>query len=145
MPLLRYRTRDLTRKIPGLCPCGRTHVRVDRLRGRSDDMIVLKGVNIFPIQVEKILMGFKELGSQYLINLNTEEDNDAMTVSVELAQDFTTDDYGLLQSLTKRIARALHDEILLTPHVRLVPFGSLPTTDGKAVRVIDNRDFLKEK
>jgi phenylacetate-CoA ligase len=68
-----------------------------------------------------------------------------MTVSVELAQDFTTDDYGLLQSLTKRIARALHDEILLTPHIKLVPFGSLPTTDGKAVRVIDNRDFLKEK
>lgn len=145
MPLLRYRTRDLTRKIPGTCACGRAHVRVDRLRGRSDDMIVLKGVNIFPIQVEKILMTFKELGSQYLINLDTEEDNDAMTVSVELAQDFSTDDYGRLQTLTKRIARALHDEILLTPHVRLVPFGSLPTTDGKAVRVVDNRDFLKEK
>lgn len=145
MPLLRYRTRDLTRVIPGTCACGRAHVRVDRLRGRSDDMIVLKGVNIFPIQIEKILMTFKELGSQYLINLDTEEDNDAMTVSVELAQDFSTDDYGRLQTLTKKIARALHDEILLTPHVKLVPFASLPTTDGKAVRVIDNRDFLKEK
>lgn len=142
MPLLRYRTRDLTRIVPGTCACGRVHRRIDRLRGRSDDMIVLKGVNIFPVQVEKVLMTFKELGSQYLINLDTEEDNDAMTVSVELAQDFSTDDYGLLQKLTKRIAASLHDEILLTPHIKLVPFGSLPTSDGKAVRVVDNRAFL---
>ena len=74
MPLLRYRTRDLTRFIPGECPCGRTHRRLARFVGRSDDMIILKGVNIFPIQIEKILMNFKELGSNYLITIETGPD-----------------------------------------------------------------------
>jgi phenylacetate-CoA ligase len=143
MPLLRYRTRDLTRIIPGECPCGRHHRRIDRMRGRTDDMIVLKGVNIFPIQIEQILMQFKELGSNYLITLHTEESNDAMTVEVELGQDFT-DDYTVLQRLTHNIARALHDEILLTPHVKLLPAGTLPTSDGKAIRVIDKRAFLSD-
>lgn len=141
MPLLRYRTRDLTRIIPGECPCGRHHRRIDRMRGRTDDMIVLKGVNIFPIQIEQILMQFKELGSNYLITLHTEESNDAMTVEVELGQDLT-DDYTVLQRLTYNIARALHDEILLTPHVKLLPSGTLPTSDGKAIRVVDKRAFL---
>lgn len=144
MPLLRYRTRDLTRIIPGECPCGRHHRRIDRMRGRSDDMIVLKGVNIFPIQIEQILMQYKELGSNYLITLDTEESNDAMTVEVELDQGFT-DDFGVLQRLTHNIAHALHDEILLTPHVKLLPAGTLPVSDGKAVRVIDRRAFLKDE
>ncbi len=145
MPLLRYRTRDLTRILPGECPCGRHHKRIDRMRGRSDDMIVLKGVNIFPIQIEQILMQYKELGSNYLITLNTEGSNDNMTVEVELAQDFTTDDITVLQRLQLSIARALHDEILLTPHVKLCSPGSLPTSEGKAVRVVDNRAFLSDK
>lgn len=144
MPLLRYRTRDLTRIMPGECPCGRHHKRIDRMRGRTDDMIVLKGVNIFPIQIEQILMQFKELGSNYLITLDTEESNDAMTVEVELVDGFT-DDFTLLQGLTQRIAHALHDEILLTPHVKLVPAGTLPTSEGKAVRVVDRRAFLRDK
>lgn len=144
MPLLRYRTRDLTRIIPGECPCGRHHRRIDRMRGRSDDMIVLKGVNIFPIQIEQILMQYKELGSNYLITLDTEESNDAMTVEVELDQGLT-DDFGVLQRLTHNIAHALHDEILLTPHVKLLPAGTLPVSDGKAVRVIDRRAFLKDE
>ena len=114
------------------------------MRGRTDDMIVLKGVNIFPIQIEQILMQFKELGSNYLITLDTEESNDAMTVEVELVDGFT-DDFTLLQGLTQRIAHALHDEILLTPHVKLVPAGTLPTSEGKAVRVVDRRAFLRDK
>lgn len=138
MPLLRYRTRDLTRILGRTCPCGRNHVRLDRMRGRSDDMIVLRGVNIFPIQIEKILMTFPELSSNYLITLTTDNDNDNMTVEVEIAEMFT-DDYGCLQSLTKNITRALKDEILLTPHVKLVPKGTLPVSEGKAVRVVDKR------
>ena len=85
MPLLRYRTRDLTRFIPGECPCGRTHRRLARFVGRSDDMIILKGVNIFPIQIEKILMNFKELGSNYLITIETVGYNDEMLIEVELS------------------------------------------------------------
>ncbi len=138
MPLLRYRTRDLTRILPGDCPCGRHHKRLDRMKGRSDDMIILKGVNIFPIQIETILMQFKELASDYLITLETLEDNDAMTVDVELS-DMFIDDYAALQRLEREITRQLHDEILITPKVRLVPKGSLPKSEGKAVRVKDLR------
>ena len=138
MPLLRYRTRDLTRILPGDCPCGRHHKRLDRMKGRSDDMIILKGVNIFPIQIEQILMQFKELSTDYLITLDTLESNDGMTVEVELNQMFT-DDYGRLQALMKDITRRLKDEILVTPRVKLVPKGTLPKSDGKAVRVKDLR------
>ena len=138
MPLLRYRTRDLTRVLGRSCPCGRNHVRIDRMRGRSDDMMVLRGVNIFPIQIEKILMTFTELASNYLITLTTDKENDNMTVEVELEELFT-DDYQRLQELSKRIQRALKDEILLTPVVKLLPKGTLPVSDGKAVRVVDKR------
>ena len=138
MPLLRYRTRDLTRVLGYDCPCGRKHIRIDRMKGRSDDMMVLRGVNIFPIQIEMILMQFKELSTDYLITLTTDNDNDNMTVEVELDQLFT-DDYTRLQSLTKEITRRLKDEILLTPRVKLVPKGTLPKSEGKAVRVKDLR------
>ncbi len=138
MPLLRYRTRDLTRVLGRSCPCGRNHVRLDRMKGRSDDMMVLRGVNIFPIQIEKILMQFKELASNYLITLTTDDNNDNMTVEVELEELFT-DDYQRLAQLQKAVTRALKDEILLTPIVKLVPKGSLPTSEGKAVRVVDKR------
>ena len=137
MPLFRYRTRDLTRVLPGDCPCGRTHRRIDRFKGRSDDMMIVKGVNIFPVQIEKILMGFPELGSDFLITLETIGDNDEMTVEVELAS--ITDDYAALPALTKEITRRLKDEILLTPKVRLVAPGSLPRSEGKAERVKDMR------
>ena len=138
MPLLRYRTRDLTRILPGECACGRHHLRLDRMKGRSDDMIILKGVNIFPIQIETILMQFEELASDYLITLETVDDNDAMTVDVEM-KDLFIDDYGKLQALTREITRQLRDEILITPRVRLVPKNTLPKSEGKAVRVVDTR------
>lgn len=138
MPLLRYRTRDLTRILPGDCPCGRHHIRLDRMQGRSDDMIILKGVNIFPIQIEKILMRFPEVSSDYLITLETLANNDDMTVDVELKQ-LSIDDYGALERLSKAIAGALRDEILVTPKVHLLPQGSLPQSEGKAVRVKDLR------
>ena len=138
MPLLRYRTRDLTRVLPGECPCGRHHKRLDRMKGRSDDMIILKGVNIFPIQIETILLQFKELSTDYLITLDTKDTNDEMTIEVELNEMFT-DDYARLQSLTREITRQLKDEILVTPHIKLMPKGSLPKSEGKAVRVKDLR------
>ena len=142
MPLLRYRTRDLTRILPGECPCGRTHRRLARLQGRSDDMIILKGVNIFPIQIEKILLKFKELSTDYLITLETKNGNDTMTVEVELSQLFT-DDYTRLQTLEKTITLLLKDEILITPKVKLVPKGTLATSDEKkAVRVKDLRKMF---
>lgn len=142
MPLLRYRTRDLTRIISGDCPCGRTHKRLARLQGRSDDMIILKGVNIFPIQIERILLKFKELSTDYLITLESQKNGDTMTIDVELSNLFT-DDYKRLQQLEKDITRQLKDEILITPKVRLVPKGTLQVSDDKkAVRVKDLRKLF---
>ena len=142
MPLLRYRTRDLTRILPGKCACGRTHKRLARLQGRSDDMIILKGVNIFPIQIEKILLKFRELSTDYLITLQTTDSGDVMTVEVELSQLFT-DDYTRLNQLQREITRQLKDEILITPKVKLVPKGTLKTSDeAKAVRVKDLRKLF---
>lgn len=138
MPLLRYRTRDLTRVLGRTCACGRNHIRLDRMKGRSDDMMVLRGVNIFPIQIEKILMQFPELAPNYLITLTTDADNDNMTIEVELEELFT-DDYHRLTSLQHRVCRALKDEILLTPIVKLVAKGTLPPSEGKAIRVVDKR------
>lgn len=138
MPILRYRTHDLTRILPGDCPCGRTHRRIDRIKGRTDDMFIIKGVNVFPMQVEKILVKYPGLGSNYLITLDSEGDNDVMTVDVEL-DGLNTDVYPELQRMTKDIQRALKDEILLTPRIRLVKKGSLPQSEGKAVRVKDLR------
>jgi phenylacetate-CoA ligase len=140
MPLIRYRTHDLTRFLPGDCPCGRTHRRIDRFKGRSDDMIILKGVNIFPIQIEKILMSFRELGGNYLITLETVRNNDEMLIEVEL-NDLFTDDYSVLERLSKQIVRQLKDELLITPRVKLLAKGSLPLSQGKAVRVKDLRKF----
>lgn len=138
MPLIRYRTRDLTRFIPGDCPCGRTHRRIDRIKGRSDDMFIVKGVNIFPMQIEKILLQFTELSTNYLITVDTIGNNDEVTVDVELS-DLFTDDYSKLQKLTREITRRLKDEILLTPKLKLVDRGSLPQNEGKAVRLKDLR------
>ena len=139
MPLIRYRTRDLTRIIPGECPCGRTHRRIDRIKGRSDDMFIIKGVNIFPMQIEKILVQFPELGSNYLITLETLHNQDEMIVEVEL-NELSTDNYIQLENTRKEIVRRLKDEILVTPKVKLVKKGSLPQSEGKAVRVKDLRD-----
>ena len=105
-------------------------------------MMILKGVNIFPIQIEKILLGFKELNTDYLITLETVDSNDIMTIDVELNQMFT-DDYNRLKSLEREITRQLKDEILITPRVRLIPKGSLQVSDEKkAVRVKDLRKLF---
>ena len=105
-------------------------------------MIILKGVNIFPIQIEKILLKFKELSSDYLITIETKDEGDVMTVEVELNQLFA-DDYKQLLSLEKTIARQLKDEILITPRIRLVQKGTLATSDEKkAVRVRDLRKLF---
>ncbi len=139
MPILRYRTKDLTRILPGTCECGRTHRRIDRIKGRTDDMLIIKGVNIFPIQVEKKLMEIPGVGTDYVIILDREGFNDIMTVKVEVQKEFFDGDLLHLEALQKKITEALKSDILITPKVDLVAPGSLPKTEGKAIRVIDNR------
>ena len=138
MPLIRYRTRDLTRVLPYACPCGRTHLLIDRITGRSDDMIIIKGVNIFPMQIEKVLMSYPELSSNYLITLDKIDKQESLTVEVEI-KELPTDNYVVLENLHKKIRQDLRDEILVTPALKFVKKGSLPQQEGKAVRVKDLR------
>jgi len=139
MPILRYRTKDLTRIIPGPCPCGRTHRRIDRIKGRTDDMMIIKGVNIFPIQIEKKLMEIPGVGTNFLIILEREGFNDNMIVKVEVKQEFFNGDLMHLERLKRRIVDELRSDILITPKVELVEPNTLPRSEGKAQRVIDNR------
>ncbi len=139
MPILRYRTRDLTRLIPGECACGRLHARMDRILGRSDDMFICKGVNIYPQQIEAVLMRFKEVGRNYLIILDNDNVGDVLRVQVEVREESFVEDMRQLRDLQSRIAHDLKDEILLTPRVELVESNSLPVSEGKAVRFRDQR------
>ncbi len=139
MPLIRYRTRDLTRFLPGDCPCGRTHVRLDRITGRSDDMFIVKGCNIFPMQIEGILMKIPEVGSDYLITIENVNDNDELFIEVEVKRGWFSGDLSKLDKLTRTITSQIRDEVLVKPIVKLVEPSSLPKQEGKAVRVIDKR------
>ena len=136
MPILRYRTRDITSFVTGTCACGRTHRRLNRITGRTDDMLIVRGVNIYPQQIEQILMGLPHVGHNYVICL---DGLDEMTVKVELAESGFDGQVEHLVSLQNDIAARLRAEILTKPKVELVPPGTLPVTEGKAKRVIDNR------
>jgi len=140
MPILRYRTRDLTRFLPGECACGRKHRRIDRILGRADDMFIIKGVNIYPMQIEQVIMTFAEVGQSYLILLENDGLGDVMRVQIEIRDEHFVEDMRVLQNLQKAIASRLRDEILITPRVELVESNSLPRTEGKAVRLQDMRN-----
>jgi phenylacetate-CoA ligase len=139
MPLIRYRTKDLTRIIPEPCACGRTHRRIERIKGRTDDMLIIKGSNIFPMQIEKKLMEISGVGTNFLIILDREGFNDSLTVKVEVNKKDFSGDMQQLDALRKKIVEELKSEILVTPKVDLVEPDSIPKGEGKAVRVIDNR------
>ena len=140
MPLIRYRTKDLTRFVSGLCACGRQHVRIERISGRTDDMIILKGVNIFPLQVEKVLMNIPETGNNYQIILETKSDGrDILRLQVEVDSEHFCEDVGFLKDLQRKISNEVRGEILVTPEVELIEPHSLPRSKGKAIRVIDSR------
>lgn len=139
MPLLRYRTRDLTSLITEPCPCGRTHRRLTRIEGRSDDMFIVRGVNIFPLQIERVLMSMPEVGRNYLIVVDRDGYVDRLTVRVELTADAFEGDLAQLRALQDKIAHALRDELLVTPRIELVEPGTLPRQEGKAIRVMDER------
>lgn len=142
MPVLRYRTRDLTRIIPEICPCGRTHRMIDRIKGRSDNMFIIRGCNVFPMQIERVLMQFPEVGNNYLILLDTIEDVDEMIIEVEIKNGAFFDDYSRLEKLTKRITNEIKSEALITPKVKLLESTHFPPAEGKAVRVRDNRKIF---
>ena len=143
MPLIRYRTRDLTRFLPGSCPCGRTHRRIDRITGRNDDMLIINGVNIFPIQIEKTLMSLPEIGSNYRIEVHKENFMDRLSVKVEINEEVFHGTLAELDKLQNAAVQALRTELGVTPNVKLVEPSSLPVSQGKARRVFDYREGEK--
>ena len=138
-PLVRYRTRDLTRFVAGPCACGRTHRRIDRIRGRSDDMLIINGVNVFPMQIERTLMRVPAIGANYLIEVHEESFMDRLHIKVELREDAFEGTLAELEHLAARVTDELKAELGVSPVVKLLEAGSLPAAEGKAVRVVDLR------
>jgi phenylacetate-CoA ligase len=142
MPILRYRTRDLTSIYPGSCPCGRTHRRIARITGRSDDMLIINGINVFPSQIEEVIMAMPEVGNNYLILVEKEGALDRLTVKVEVGPGVFADDSRPLNALRDRIRARLQASISINPRVELHEPGVLPVSEGKAKRVVDERTKL---
>src|SRR5437764_9907139 len=133
LPLVRYRTHDLTRVLSrARCECGRTSLRLDRLRGRTDDMVIYKGVNFYPRQIETLLLAHAGVSHEYQVVLDAAEGGERMTVLVETEP-------GCDPGVASRIKRDLHDALALGPEIRLCPAGTLERPQGKALRVVDRR------
>ncbi len=142
-PIIRYRTRDLTKVIPGNCQCGRTARRIDRIFGRTDDMLIINGVNVFPSQIEEVIMKMPEIGNNYRIVVRKKGTLDELIVETEVGPDIITDDTRDLYALKDRIKDELRASITITPHVEFHEPGQLPVQIGKAIRVVDERGELK--
>ena len=139
MPLIRYRTRDLTRIIPESCPCGRTHRRMEKILGRSDDMIVIRGVNVFPTQIETILIEMGDLEPHYLLVVDRDNNMDNLEVWVEMSQQLFSDEVKVIEQAERRLKDRIHTILGISARVKLVEPGTIPRSEGKAKRIQDNR------
>lgn len=139
LPLVRYRTGDLTRLMYEPCKCGRTTVRMENLSGRADDMLVIRGVNVFPTQIEEVLLQIPEIGPHYEILVERKNRLDVMTITVELVDDRLLDSYAMLSELEARIKKGLKAQLGLATQIKLVAPYSLQRFEGKARRVTDLR------
>ena len=141
IPLLRYRTRDLTRLIYDKCACGRTLVRMEKCKGRSDDMLIIRGVNVFPSQIESVLLDMSETEPHYLLIIERVGTLDTLKVQVEVQEQFFSDEIKELQNLTKKIKHKLESTLGISVTVQLVEPKTIERSAGKAQRVIDNRNI----
>ena len=142
MPLLRYRTKDLTSLIDTPCPCGRTSVRMTPIMGRSDDMLIIRGINVFPSQVESVILEMKEFEPQYLLIVDRKGNLDTLEIQVEVRRDFFSDDIGAMLALKKSLADKLKSVLSISADVKLVEPNSIARSQGKSKRVIDNRKLV---
>jgi len=138
-PILRYRTRDLTSIIPGPCSCGRISRRISRIKGRTDDMLIINGVNVFPSQIEEVIMKMPEVGTNYRILAKREGLLDKLIVQTEVGAAIFSDDARDMNALKRRIIDNLRALITISPTVELHEPGILPVQEGKAIRVVDER------
>ncbi|MCR5432380.1 MAG: phenylacetate--CoA ligase, partial [Lachnospiraceae bacterium] len=142
LPLIRYRTKDLTSISHEKCECGRTTARLSRFKGRSDDMLIIRGVNVFPSQVEAALLDVSEVSPNYLMIVDRVDNLDTLEVQVEVDERFFSDEIKELENLTKKITHVLQQALLIVPKVKLVEPRTLQRSEGKAVRVIDKRKLI---
>jgi len=138
MPLIRYRTGDITMLYEDGCICGRGQ-KIARIMGRSDDMLVIRGINVFPSQIEHVLLGIPEVGNQFMVYVDRVNHLDEMTIDVEINRDFFSGELKDLARIQNKVVKALRDALELRTTVRLVEPGSLPRFEGKAKRVVDRR------
>lgn len=139
IPMIRYRTRDITRLIPEPCICGRTHARLERMSGRSDDMLIIRGVNVFPSQIESVLVAIDGVEPHYMLIVDREDNLDTLEIQVEVNEKTFSDEIKVLQDLSARIRKEIKDLLGITSKVRLVEPKTIARSEGKAKRVIDKR------
>ncbi len=138
-PVIRYRTRDITSLNPEPCICGRTHIRMNRVSGRTDDMLIIRGVNVFPSQIESVLMEIEEVEPHYQLIVDREGNLDMLTVLVEVGEHAFSDEVRVLQSLEKKISKNIKEYLGVSVKTKLVEPKTIARSEGKAQRVIDNR------
>jgi phenylacetate-CoA ligase len=139
MPLLRYRTKDLCSLTDATCGCGRTSVRMGRIVGRSDDMLIVRGINVFPSQVESVILEMPEFEPQYMLVVDRVNNLDTLQVQVEVRKDFFSDDMGRMLAIKKALADRLKSVLSISADVRLMEPGRIERSQGKGKHVIDNR------
>ena len=145
MPVLRYRTRDLCALLPGDCPCGRTNVRMSAIQGRTDDMLIIRGINVFPSQVESVVLTMEEFAPRYLLVVDRINNLDTLMVQVELRPEYfnaTLDTPAAIDELEKRFADKLRSVLSINAKVQIKAPGTIERSQGKSVRVIDKRKLL---
>jgi phenylacetate-CoA ligase len=140
-PLIRYRTKDISRIMPQVCRCGRTFARMAKISGRSDDMLIIRGVNVFPSQIESVLMQIDGLEPHYQLIVDREGSLDTLEVQVEVRENIFSDEIRALQNMEKRITKDIKDYLGVTAKVKLVEPKSLQRFEGKAQRVLDKRNI----
>jgi len=141
IPLLRYRVRDITRITRARCPCGRTTARMERVTGRSDDMLIIRGVNVFPSQIESVLLEIPEAAPHYLIYVDREKSLDNLEIHVEVSEEMFSDEVKELARIEKRIKADVESVLGIAVRIKLVEPRSIARSEGKAVRVIDRRSL----
>jgi phenylacetate-CoA ligase len=139
IPVVRYRTRDISRIIPGECSCGRTFKRMERVTGRSDDMLIIRGVNVYPSQIEQVLLGIPMVAPHYQVVLSKQGSMDTVSVHVEVSPEFTFDEVRELEALRRKVQSAIASALAVSIDVKLVEPKSIARSEGKAKRVVDLR------
>jgi phenylacetate-CoA ligase len=140
IPVIRYRTRDISRMVPGECACGRTFRRMERVTGRTDDMLIIRGVNVYPSQIEQVLMGIPGVAPHYQVVLDKRGSMDTVEVQVEVSPDFEFDEIRELEALQRKVAGAIAATLAVSVGVKLVEPRAIQRSEGKAKRVVDLRN-----